>query len=95
MIPYTYSEFRRLFEKGEAKDIQVGRSRIIGTYAVPAEGKNIQHFSAVRVEPQVADDFAKRGIPFSGEPEPGLFENFLSRLLPTAGFVLLYSRQYF
>ena len=85
-----YSEFRSLIDKGEVKDLQVGRNRIVGTYATPGEGGKVQHFSTVRVEPQIADDLAKRNILFSGEPEPGIFENFLSWLLPMAGFVLMW-----
>ncbi len=85
-----YSEFRSLVERGEVKQIQIGRSRIVGTYATPLEGGKVLHFSTVRVEPQIAEELGKRNIPFSGEPEPGLFENFLSWLLPTAGFVLMW-----
>ena len=85
-----YSEFRSLLDRSEVKDVQIGRTRIVGTLTAPGENGSVQHFSTVRVEPQFADELAKRNIPFSGEPEPGLFENFLSWLLPTAGFIAMW-----
>jgi cell division protease FtsH len=83
-----YSEFRSLLDKGEVTDLVVGPTRISGTYTKPEAGK--QHFSTVRVEPQLADELARRNLPFSGQPEPGLIANFISWLLPTAGLVLLW-----
>lgn len=84
-----YSEFRQRLDKGELKDLVVGPSRINGS--LPSQGEDQpQHFTTIRVDPQLADDLAKRGISFSGEPEPGVFENFISWLLPTAGFIVLW-----
>jgi cell division protease FtsH len=85
-----YSEFQSLLDKGEVKDLIVGRNRIIGAYKASGEGGKPQHFATVRVEPQIADELTKRNIQFAGEPEPGVFENFLSWLLPTAGFILMW-----
>ena len=85
-----YSEFRTLLDKGELKELVVGKTRIVGTYTTPNEAGKPLHFSTIRVEPQIADDIARRNIPFAGEPEPGIFENFLSWLLPTAGFILMW-----
>ena len=85
-----YSDFRSLLDTGGVKDLQVGPTRIVGTYSAPGEGGKAQHFSTVRVEPQIADDLTRRKIPFSGEPEPGVLQNILSWLLPTAGFILLW-----
>ncbi|KAB2916765.1 MAG: ATP-dependent zinc metalloprotease FtsH [Hyphomicrobiaceae bacterium] len=84
-----YSEFRRLLDKGEVTDLVVGPTRIVGSYTKPGEAGK-QHFSTVRVEPQLADELARRNIAFSGQPEPGLVANFISWLLPTAGLVLLW-----
>ncbi|MBI3672076.1 MAG: AAA family ATPase, partial [Rhizobiales bacterium] len=85
-----YSEFKQRLDKGEVKDLVIGPTRITGSLSSAAGTKDQQHFTTVRVDPQVADDLARRGIAFSGQPEPGLFENFVSWLLPTAGFVLLW-----
>ncbi len=85
-----YSEFRELLDKGEVKDLVVGPTRITGSYARDMEDGKAQHFSTVRVDPQIADELARRNISFSGQPEPGLFENILSWLLPAAVFILLW-----
>jgi cell division protease FtsH len=85
-----YSEFRGLLDKGEVIDLVVGRAKITGTYKTPIEKGAPQHFSTIRVDPQIADELTRRNISFSGEPEPGIFENFLSWLLPTFGFILLW-----
>jgi cell division protease FtsH len=84
-----YSEFRELVDKSAVKDVVVGPSRITGTYVTPPD-KNVAHFSTVRVEPQIADELSRRGIKFSGQPEPGLFANLFSWLMPTATFLLLW-----
>ncbi len=84
-----YSEFRALLEKGELTDLVIGPTRIGGAYTKPAEAGR-QHFSTVRVEPQLAEELIRRNVAFSGEPEPGLIANFISWLLPTAGLVLLW-----
>jgi cell division protease FtsH len=84
-----YSEFRALLDKGEVTDLVVGPTRIVGAYTKSAEAGK-QHFSTVRVEPQLADELAKRNVPFSGQPEPGLIANFISWLLPTAGLIVMW-----
>jgi cell division protease FtsH len=86
----SYSEFRQMLDKGEIKDLVVGPARITGTLPAAAGTGGPQHFSTVRVDPQIADELSRRGISFSGQPGPGLFENVISWLLPTAGFVLVW-----
>lgn len=85
-----YSEFSELVDKGEVKDLVIGPTRITGSFARPADQGQPQHFSTIRVDLQTADELTKRNIKFSGEPEPGLFENILSWLLPSVGFILLW-----
>ena len=85
-----YSEFKQRLDKSEVKDLVVGPTRITGALPPDAGAKEPQHFTTVRVDPLIADDLSRRGIAFSGQPEPGLFENLISWLLPTAGFVLVW-----
>lgn len=85
-----YSNFRELLDKDEVTDLVVGRTKIVGAFRTPTEKSGPQHFSTIRVDPQIADELIRRKISFSGEPEPGIFENLLSWLLPTAGFVLIW-----
>ncbi len=88
VIPY--SEFRQLVEKGQVKDLVVGQTRITGAYLQAGKESQAQHFSTIRVEPGIAEELARRNIKFSGQPEPGLFQNLLSWFLPTIGFVLIW-----
>ncbi len=85
-----YSEFRELLDKGDVSDLVVGRAKIVGAYRAPGENGRPQHFATMRVDAQIADELTRRKISFSGEPEPGIFENFLSWLLPAVGFVLIW-----
>lgn len=85
-----FSEFRELADKGDVKDLVVGPTRITGTYGKSAENGQPQHFTTIRVDPQIADELTRRNIKFTGQPEPGLFDNIISWLLPSAGFILLW-----
>src|SRR6516162_10152488 len=86
----SYSEFKELLDKNAVKDLVVGPSRITGAYVPVKEGEPEKHFTTVRVDGQIADELTKRNIKFSGQPEPGLFENLLSWLLPSLGFILIW-----
>jgi cell division protease FtsH len=86
----SYSEFRELLDKNAVKDLVVGATRITGAYVSAKEGEPEKHFTTVRVDAQIADELTKRNIKFSGQPEPGLFENLLSWLLPSVGFILIW-----
>ena len=44
MKTIPYSEFRSRLDKGEFKDLQVARNRIIGTYTTAGEVGTAQHF---------------------------------------------------
>ncbi len=85
-----YSEYQQQLAKGALNELVVGPTRISGSYVKAGPNGEPMHFTTVRVDPQVADDLAKRGLKFAGQPEPGLFQNLLSWLLPTAGFVLVW-----
>jgi len=80
-----YSEFHNLLDKGQIKEVLVGPGQITGTFTSPETGSAPQTFLTVRVDPEIASDFVKHSIPFSGEPGPGFLDNLLSWLLPIAG----------
>ena len=86
----SFSEFKELLDKSGVKDLVVGPTRITGAYVSSKEGEPDKHFTTVRVDAQIADELTRRNIKFSGQPEPGLFENLLSWLLPSAGFILVW-----
>src|SRR5262245_49617227 len=85
-----FSEFKELLDKNGVKDLVVGPTRITGAYVPSKEGEPEKHFTTVRVDAQIADELTRRNIKFSGQPEPGLFENLLSWLLPSVGFILVW-----
>ena len=85
-----YSEYRQLVAKGAVTDVTVGPNTITGAYRPVKKDAQPQHFSTVKVDPNEAAQLERGGITYSGEPPPGLLDNFLSWLLPTAGFILLW-----
>src|SRR5947209_2473316 len=74
-----YSEFQRLVDRGLVSDLVVGQTRITGTLT-DAKQNEPQHFSTIRVPPELADKFAAAKLSFSGEPPPGLFFTVLGWL---------------
>jgi cell division protease FtsH len=88
LVPF--SEYRQLIAKGAVNNLVVGPTRITGELVQPAAKGQPQHFSTIRVDPQTAEELSAKGVKFSGQPEPGPLQGFISWLLPTAGFVLLW-----
>lgn len=84
-----YSEFQRLVDENKVTDLVVGPTRIEGTYKEKVDGR-VQHFSTVRVEPELAQTLTQKKLEYAGEPEPGLLEKALSWILPTLGFLLIW-----
>ncbi|WP_445504386.1 ATP-dependent zinc metalloprotease FtsH [Microvirga sp. G4-2] len=87
VIPY--GEFQKLVSERKVTDLVVGPTEISGTFTEPAQD-GVKHFSTVRVPDDIAEKLQAAGIPFSGQPAPGLLQSFLSWLLPTIGFVMLW-----
>ena len=98
----SYSEFQKLVDEGKVTDLVIGPGQISGTYKVspdqasPSAGSaktsetQPQHFVTERVPPDLADTLAKKGIPFSGQPGPGLIQTVLGWILPSLGFLLIW-----
>ena len=84
-----YSEFQKLVAEKKVTDVVVGPTRISGTFTEPGQSA-IKHFSTVRVPDDIAAKLQAADIPFSGQPEPGLLQSFLSWLLPAIGFLMLW-----
>ncbi len=85
----SYSEFQRLVAERKVTDVVVGPMQISGIFTEPAED-GVKHFSTIRVPDDIAEKLQAAGIPFSGQPAPGLLQSFLSWLLPAIGFVMLW-----
>lgn len=85
----SYSEFQKLVAERKVTDLVVGPTEISGTFTEPAQD-SVRHFSTIRVPDDIGEKLQAAGIPFSGQPAPGLLQSFLSWLLPAIGFVVLW-----
>lgn len=85
-----YSEYRQLVEKGAVTNLVVGPTRITGEFTRTDAKAPPQHFTTLRVDPAIAEELGARKLKFSGQPEPGPLQSFISWLLPAAGFILLW-----
>jgi cell division protease FtsH len=83
-----YSQFQEWLKKGSMSDVVVGQTTISGTYKPPGKNTAPKPFATIRVDSQIADVLAKRHIPFSGQPEPGLLQNLASWMMPTVLLIL-------
>jgi cell division protease FtsH len=85
-----YSEYRQLVAKGTVTNLVVGPTRITGEFTRTDPKASPQHFTTIRVDPQVAQELSANNLKFSGQPEPGPFQALISWLLPMAGFVMVW-----
>ncbi len=85
-----YSEYQQLVEKGAVTNLVVGPTRITGEFTRTDAKAPPQHFTTLRVDPAVAEELGAKKLKFSGQPEPGPLQSFVSWLLPAAGFILLW-----
>ena len=74
-----YSEFITLESEGLVRNLRVGSSEIAGEFVKPESGEP-SRFRAVRVDPELADRLAAKGIEFTGTIE----DTWISRM---AGWV--------
>jgi cell division protease FtsH len=87
VIPY--SEVLRYLEAGQIKEMVVTETHLYGVFKSPlADGKS--EFSAVRVEPELANDLSKYDVKISGGTEQTFFKQLLGWVLPAAIFVGLW-----
>jgi cell division protease FtsH len=76
-----YSQFRELLEAGKVSEVVVEGDTIRGVLAEPGpSGKT--RFVTNRVEPDLADQLAEKGVVFSSRPQSTLLPTLLSWLVP-------------
>ena len=90
METIPYSQFEAALRAGEITDVTVGDKIVRGTYKASGADGSPRHFTAVRVEPDLAKTLVDAKVKFAGDPGPGVAQRFMSWLLPTIGFVLLW-----
>ena len=92
LVPSTeisYNEFQTLLAEHKVKDLVIGTHEITGSYVQKPEGKPDQ-FTTFRVDPELAHQFEKAGVTYSGQPGPGPLATLLAWVVPVAAFVLLW-----
>ena len=85
-----YSQFEAALKAGDIKDVTVADTTVQGTYKKPGANGQPRHFTAIRVEPDLAKALTEADVTYSGAPGPGLIERVAGWLLPTVGFVALW-----
>jgi cell division protease FtsH len=81
-----YSEVQRYLEAHQVEELVVTETHVYGVFKMPlADGK--RQFSAVRVDPDLANDLSKYDIKVSGGTEQTVFKQLLGWVLPAAIFV--------
>lgn len=84
-----FSDYRQLVGQNAVSDVVVGESIITGTLKSGTMGK-AQHFSTMRVDPEIADELQKHGIRYRGEPPPSFLYGLVSFALPIVLFLLMW-----
>jgi cell division protease FtsH len=87
IIPY--SDVLQYLEGGQVEDLVVTETRVNGTLKVPL-ASGTREFSAIRVEPTLAADFAKYGAKVSGATDQTWFRQLLALALPALMFVAIW-----
>src|ERR1700690_1148987 len=84
-----YSEFEQLVAQGNVTEVAVGQDTIQGKLKdkLP-DGKSA--FVTARVDAQLAEKLAARGVVVTGVPSGGLFQTILSWIVPAFMFYLVW-----
>lgn len=88
----SYTEFLRLADEGRIKQVEISEHYIQGELLPEsgAESSTAKRFSTMRVDPEVYEDLARRGIEVQGTIESNLIPTLLSWVIPIALFVGLW-----
>jgi len=85
----AYSRFESLVAEGRVKDVYITDRFIRGTLKEPAaDGRS--RFVTVRVEPELAEKLAARGVNVTGVEEDTLLRDILSWILPVLFFFVMW-----
>jgi cell division protease FtsH len=79
-----YSEFEKLLAEGRVAEVSIGERTITGKLKSPEGRKSV--VVAYRVEPRLAEQLSKYGVPFSQVQESTLLRDVLSWVVPALVF---------
>ncbi|MFW5902118.1 MAG: ATP-dependent zinc metalloprotease FtsH [Thermodesulfobacteriota bacterium] len=80
-----YSQFLEKLEKGEVTEVAISQNQIQGRMTSPDGGTKL--FRTVRVDPEISQQLAEKGVAFKGEVESTFFRDLLSWIIPVFLFV--------
>ncbi len=80
-----YSEFQALLQGGQIAEVAITEHEIQGRLREPGRDGR-ERFTTTRVDPELAEDFAKYGVRFSGRVESTVVRDLLSWALPVLLF---------
>src|SRR5690625_2676900 len=88
----SYTEFLKLADAGRIKQVEISENYIQGELLpeAGAEDGTAKRFSTMRVDPDIYEDLARRGIEVQGTVESNLIPTLLSWVIPVALFVGLW-----
>jgi len=84
-----YSQFEKLVDKGDVAEVTVTQDAIQGNLRHPLPSGKSQ-FSTARVNPEIADRLASKGVVVTGAPSNNLFTTILSWVVPGVVFYLIW-----
>ena len=84
-----YSQFEKLVDRGDVAEVTVTQDAIQGDLKHPLPSGRSQ-FSTARVNPEIADRLASKGVVVTGAPSNNLFMTILSWVVPGVIFYLIW-----
>ena len=84
-----YSEFERLLRDGKIAEVGISDEFVQGRLKQPVQGKSA--FVSARVEPELAREFDKYGVVYSGQVESTFLRDLLSWAVPVLLFFGLWA----
>ena len=84
-----YSEFERLLRDGKIAEVGISDEFVQGRLKQPVQGKSA--FVSARVEPELAREFDKYGVVYSGQVESTFLRDLLSWVVPVLLFFGLWA----
>jgi cell division protease FtsH len=86
LTPIPYSAFLQELDSGLVDSVQVSDTYVTVTRKTP-DAHGDRKFVTTRVDPAIAQDLERRGVPFSGVASSGWSDGLLLWLIPTIMFV--------
>ncbi len=88
--PIPYSQFQKLLNQNQVKQVVVTGNNIRGMLKENVPGSKTDRFSTTAVAPNLASELTKHGVEFTGQSSSGGWGAVLSWIIPPLIFVAIY-----